>query len=180
MICTTDIKISRKLPWLSPGLDWPNFYPKDKKDCVTVVQSLSHVQLCKPMDCSTPGFSVWHHLLEFTQTHVHWFGDVIQPSQPLLPPSPPAFNLSQHQGFFPKSQIFTSGGQSIETSASASVLPMNIQVWFPLGLTGLISLLSKGLSRVVSSTTVWKHQFFGTQAFYMVQLLYLFVTTGKP
>ena len=62
---------------------------------------------------------------------------------------------------FPRSQFFTSGGQSIGASASASVLPMNIQDWFPLGQTGLISLLSKGLSRVFSSTTVWRHQFFG-------------------
>ena len=61
------------------------------------------------------------------------------------------------------SQFFTSGGQSIGVSASASVLPMNIQDWFPLELTGLISLLSKGLSRVFSNTTVQKHQFFGAQ-----------------
>ena len=65
-------------------------------------------------------------------------------------------------GSFPVSQFFTSGGQSIGVSASASVLPMNIQDWFPLGLTGWISLQSKGLSRVFSNTTVQKHQFFGT------------------
>ena len=64
-------------------------------------------------------------------------------------------------GSFSMSQLFSSGGQSIEASASASVLPMNIQSWFPLGLTGLVSLLSKGLSRVFSSTTVWKHWFIG-------------------
>ena len=61
------------------------------------------------------------------------------------------------------SRLFTSGGQSIAASASASNLPMNIQGWFPLGLTGLVSLLSKGLSRVFSSYTVQKHQFFGAQ-----------------
>ena len=66
-------------------------------------------------------------------------------------------------GSFPVSQLFASGGQSIETSASASVLPMNIQGWFPLGLTGLISLQSKGFSRVFSNTTVEKHQFFSAQ-----------------
>ena len=60
-------------------------------------------------------------------------------------------------GYFPMSQIFVSGGQSVGTSVSASLLPMNIQGWFNLGLTGLISLLSKGLSRVFSSTTIWKH-----------------------
>ena len=66
-------------------------------------------------------------------------------------------------GSFPMSQFFTSGGQSIGSSASASVFPMNIQDWFPLGWTGWISLQSKGLSRVFSSTTVQKHQFFGAQ-----------------
>ena len=69
-------------------------------------------------------------------------------------------------GFFLMSQQFTSGGQSIGAPATASVLPMNIQGWFPLRLTGLISLLSKGFSRVFSSTTVWKHQFFSVQPFY--------------
>ena len=64
---------------------------------------------------------------------------------------------------FPKSQFFTSGGQNIGVSASASVLPMNIQDWFPLELNGLISLKSKGLSRFFSNTTVQKHQFFGAQ-----------------
>ena len=66
-------------------------------------------------------------------------------------------------GYFQMSQLFTSGGQSIGISASASVLPMNIQDWFPLGWTGWISLQSKGLSRVFSNTTVQKHQFFGTR-----------------
>ena len=66
-------------------------------------------------------------------------------------------------GSFPVSQLFSSGGQSIRASASASVLPMNTQGWFPLGLTDLISLLSKGFSRVFSSTTIQKHQFFCTK-----------------
>ena len=66
-------------------------------------------------------------------------------------------------GSFPVNRLFASGGQSIGDSASASVLPMNIQGWLPLKLTGLICLQSKGLSRVFSSTTIWKHQFFGTQ-----------------
>ena len=68
-------------------------------------------------------------------------------------------------GSFPISQFFASRGQSTGASASASVLPMNIQDWFPLGLTGLISLLSKGLSRVFSSTIIQKHPFFSTQPF---------------
>ena len=64
------------------------------------VQSLSHVQLCDSMNRSTPGLPVHYQLPEFTQTHVHWVSDAIQPSHPLSPPSPPVFNLSQHQGLF--------------------------------------------------------------------------------
>ena len=81
-------------------------------------------------------------------------------------------------GCFSVSQFFASGGQSTSASASAAVLPMNIQDWFPLGLTGLISLQSKGLSRVFSNTTVQKHQFFSS-AFFMVQLSHPYMTTGK-
>ena len=62
------------------------------------VQSLSRVPLCNPMECSTPGLSVHHQLLEFTQAHVHCVGDAIQPSHPLSSPSPSTFNRSQHQG----------------------------------------------------------------------------------
>ena len=80
---------------------------------------------------------------------------------------------------FPLSWLFPSGGQSIGASASASVLPMNIQVWFPLGLTGLISLQSKGLSRVFSRTIVQRHEFFSTQVFFIVQLSHLYMTIGK-
>ena len=73
------------------------------------------------------------------------------------------FQYFPASGTLPMNQLFTSGGQSIGVSASALVLAMNIQSWFPLGLTGLITLLSKGLSRVFSNTTVQKHQFFSTQ-----------------
>ena len=83
--------------------------------------------------------------------------DAIQPSYPLSSPSVPALNLFQHQGFFQMSQLFASGGQSIGTSASTSVLPMNTQDWSPLGWTGTISLQYKGLSRVFTNTTVQKH-----------------------
>ena len=91
--------------------------------------------LCNPMDCSTPGFPVHCQLPEFSQTHVHWVGDAIQPSHPLSSRSPPALNLSEHQGSFPVSQFFTSGGQNIGVSVSTSVLPMNTQDWSPLGWT---------------------------------------------
>ena len=118
------------------------------------------------MDCNLPGFPVLCYLLEFTPIHVQWVGDAIQPSHPLLPSFLFVFDLYRHQSFFKSINSFTSGGQSTRASVSASVLPMNIQCWFPLELTDLIFLLSKGLSRVFSSTTVWKHQFFGTQPFY--------------
>ena len=95
--------------------------------------------------------------------HVHWVGDASQPSHPLSSPFPPALNLSQYQGLFPVSWLYASAGQS--TGASASVFPKDIQAWFHLGLTGLISFQSKGLSRVFSSTTVRKHQFFHIQPY---------------
>ena len=93
---------------------------------VAVVQRLSCVQLFDPMVCSTPGLPVLHHLPEFAQTHVHRIGDVIQPSYPVTPFSswPQSFPAS---GSLPMSWLFASGGQSIGASASASVLPMNIQ-----------------------------------------------------
>ena len=116
---------------------------------------------CHPMDCSTPGFPVLHHLLELA----------IQSSHPLSSPSPPAFNLSQHQGLF---QWVASGGQSI--GASASVLPTNTQDWFSLGLTGLISFQYKGFSRVFPNTTAQKFQFFSAQ---LSQLSHPYLTAGK-
>ena len=99
--------------------------------------------------------------LRFTQTHVPRVGDAIQPSHPVVTFSscPQSFPAS---GFFPMSQFFTLGGQSTGVSAWASVIPRNIQDWFPLGWTGWISLQSKGLSRVFN-TTVQKHQLFGAQ-----------------
>ena len=126
--------------------------------CCSVTKSYSI--LGNPMDRKMPGFPALHYLLEFAQIQVDWVIVAIQPSHPLSPPSPQALNLSPASCSFLLSPLFALGGQSIR--ATASVLPMNIQGWFPLGLIGLI-LLSKGLSRVFSSTTIWKHQFFGTQ-----------------
>ena len=117
-------------------------------------------------------------LPEFTQTHVHLVSDSIQPSHPLLSPSP-AFNHSQHQGFFPMSQFFTSGGQSIGVSASASVLPMNIQYWFPLGWTGWISLQSKGFSRVFSQHHSSKASILLRSGFFIVQPSHPYMTIRK-
>ena len=98
--------------------------------------------LCDPMDCNTKGFPVHHQIPGLAQTQVN---DDIQPSHSLSSPSF-AFSLSQHQGLFKWVSSSHHGGQSIGTSASASVLPVNIQDWFPLGWTGWISLQSKGRS----------------------------------
>ena len=127
--------------------------------CCLVAKSC--LTLCDPMNCSMPSFPVLHYLPEFAQTHVHWVSDAI----PTISSSVTSFSFcpqsSPTSGSFPMSQLFASGGQSIRASPSASILQVNIQGWFPLGLTGLI-LLSKGLSRVFSSPTVRKHQFLGS------------------
>ena len=115
-------------------------FPHTWKSFSSVTQSCP--TLCDPMDHSTPGLPVHHQLLELAQTHVHWVSDTSQPSHPLSSLSP-ALNLPQHQSLFQWIRFFASGDQSIVISAS--VLPMNIQGWFPSGLTGLISLQSKGV-----------------------------------
>ena len=127
------------------------------------------------MDCSTPGLPVPHHLLEFTQTCVRWVGDAIQQSHPVIPFS---FCLQSFpaSGSFPMSQFFASGGQSI--GASASVLPMNIQDWSPLGWTDWISLQSKGLSSLLQHHSS-KASILRCSAFFMFQLSYSYMTTGK-
>ena len=139
---------------------WANFTHISQLWNTVVVQSLSCVRLSDPMDCSTPCLPILHYLLEFAGTHIHWVGDAIEPSYPLLPSSPFAFNLSQHHG------LFWWVGSSHHV---AIVLELhhpsfhNFQGGFPLGLTDLISLKSKGLSRIFSSTSIWNHQFFSAQ-----------------
>ena len=123
--------------------------------CCSVAESC--LTLHNPTNSSTPGSPVLHYFPEFAQIYVHWVGDTMQPAHPLLPPLFLPSNLSQHHDLFqwlrsfPMSELFTSGGQSI--GASTSVLPVNKKCWFPL-LTNLVSLLSKGLSRVFCNTTV--------------------------
>ena len=127
---------------------------------ISVAQSCP--TLCDTMNCSTPGLPVHHQFPESTQTHIHRVGDAIQSFRLLSSPSPPALSLSQHQGLFHWVSSLH-GGQNIGVSASTSVLPMNTQDLSPLGLTGWISLQSKGLSRVFSNTTVQMHQSFSAQ-----------------
>ena len=108
----------------------------DNRQLVSLVTQ-SCPTLCDPVDCSTPGLPVHHQLSKFTQTHVHWVGHAISSS--VIPFS---FRLQYFpaSGCFQMSQLFTSGGQSIGVSASASVLPANTQDWSPLGWTGWVSL----------------------------------------
>ena len=127
------------------------------------VQSLSRVWLCYPMNYSTPGFCVHHQLPEFTQTHVHWVGDATQPSHPLSSPSPPALNLSQHQGLFK----WVNSSHQV-----AKVLEFQLQHHPSSEHPGLISfrmdwldlLTVQGTLKSLLNTTVQKHQFFGAQA----------------
>ena len=130
------------------------------------VQFSSVAQSCSTlhdlMDYSMSGLSVHHQLLKFTQTHVYswWSHPTISCS---VVPFSSCLQSFPASGSFPMSQLFASDGQSIGAPASASILPMTIQDWFPLGWTGLISLQSKGLSRLFSNTRVQKHQFSGAQ-----------------
>ena len=142
---------------------------KENEDRVTVpqiTQFSSAVQscptICDPIDCSTTGFlsitNSWSLLKLMSITSVMPSNHLMlcRPFSSCLQPFPAS-------GSFPMSQFFASGGKSIGASASSSLLAMDTQDWFPLGLTGLISLQSKGLSRVFSNTTVQKHQLFSVR-----------------
>ena len=137
----------------------------------------SCLTLCDSMHCNTPGFPVLHYFLEFAQTHVHWIGDAIQPSHPLPPPSPPAFNLSQHQGLF-QCQFFASDGQSIGVSASAAVLPMNIQVVFLWDWLVWFACSPRD-SQESSPAHTLKASILWHSVFFMVQLSHPYMTTGQ-
>ena len=141
--------------------------------CCSVIKSCPN--LCNHINCSRPGFPVLYYLPKFANSCSlgQWFHPTILSSVvpfsscPWYPPV---------SGSFQMSQLFTSGGQSIEASGLSSVLPMNIQGWLALGLTDLMSLQSKGLSRVFSRVTV---QILHYSAFFRVQLSHLYMATGK-
>ena len=139
----------------------PPIYSQLVRSAYDISQFSSVAQSCltvfDPMDCSTSGFPVLHCLPNSCPLG-QWCHPTISSSA-----APFSFHLQSFpaSGSFPMSWLSASGGQSI--GASASVLPMTVQVWFPLGLTGLISLQSKKLSRVFTNTTVRKRQFFGIQ-----------------
>ena len=115
------------------------------------------------MDCSMPGFPLHQKFPGLTQIHVNRVSDAIQPPHPLSSPFLPAFNLSQHQGLFKWVSSSHQVAKILEFPVQPSVLPMNIQDWFPLRWTGCISLQSKGLPSVFSNNTVQKHQFLSAQ-----------------
>ena len=132
------------------------------------------------MDCSTPGFPVLYHLLELAKTHVHWISNDIQPSHPLIIPFTSFLQPFPTSGSFQVSWLFTSSGQSTGASTSASVLSVNIQDGFPLVLTGLISLQSKGLSvKSLLQQHSLKASVLRHSAFFMAQLSHSYMTTGK-
>ena len=140
------------------------------------VRSLSSVLLFDPRDCSTPGFPLLLHFPELAQAHVSWVDEAIQPPHPLSSPSPPAFNLSQHQGLFQWVSSSNQVAQSIGVSASASVLPLNIQGWFPLGFPFFAV---KGILKCILQQHNSKASVLWCSVFFMVRLSYPYMTTGR-
>ena len=146
--------------FLKPHLDLYQKYLGINLSQFSSVQSLSHLRLF-----ATPWIAARQASLSITNS---WSSPKLMCIESVMPssisssvvPFSSCLQSSPASGSFQMSQLFTSGGQSIGVSASPSVLPMNTQDWFPLGWTGWISLQSKGLSKVFSNTTVWKHQFF--------------------
>ena len=139
--------------------------------CCLVAQSCP--ALCDPMDCSIPGFTVLYHLPELAQTHVRWVGDAIQPSHSLSSPSPPAFSLTQYQGFSNESVLhirwpkYWSFSFSISPSNDYSGLISFRMDWFDLlAVQGTLKSLNHSLKHNI---TVWKHQFFSVQLSLWIQ-----------
>ena len=130
----------------------------------------------RPHGLQHAGLPVHRQLLEFTQTHAHWVGDAIQPSHPLLSPSPPTFNLSQHQDLWNESVLCSRWPKYWSFSFSISLSSEN-QDWLPLGWTGWISLQSKGLSS--SPTPQFKSINALVLSFLYSSTLNPYMTTGK-
>ena len=147
-----------------------NFSPVKLLSCVWLLETPWTPHIIPP--CLSPVPEAW-------SAHAHWVHVAIQLSHPLPSLSSTAFNLAKHQGLFPVSQFFASGGQSNGASASASVLPMKTQDWFLWELTGVIGLQSKELSRGFSSTSAWEHQFFSAHMRVLPCLVGLGLTGGS-
>ena len=171
----------RILQWVAISFSRGSFWPRDqthtscigrrilyrwatgkpcKRLCFCSVHKLC-LTLWHSVDCSMPGSHVLHYLPEFAQIHIHWVGDAILLLHSLTPPPPPfAFSLTPNQGIF-QWVSFCIRWPKYWSFQSFHISVLNIQGWFTLGLTSLILLLSKGLSRDFSNTTIQKHQFFG-------------------
>ena len=144
---------------------------------VVVVHLARPVWLCDPMDCSTPGLPVLRHLLKFTQVHVHCTDDAIQASHSLIPSSPSALNFSQHQGLFQWVSCSPQMTKILEFQPQYQSFQWVFR-GFPLRLTGLISLLFKGLGSLLQHHSL-KASILKRSAFLTVWLLVPYVTTGK-
>ena len=131
------------------------------------------------MDCSSQASLSITNSQSFTQTHVHWLGDAIQPSHPLSSPSPPAFNLSQHQGLYQWVSSSHQVAKVLEFQLQNQSFQWTFRTDFPLGWTGWIPLQSKWLSRVFSNTHCSKASILQHSAFFIVQLSHPYMTTGK-
>ena len=171
-------------PWRRENSQWRKRFKwgrnasEPQMGLLSLLKLLRHVRLCNPMDCSTPGFPVHHQLSGIAQTQVHWVGGAIRPSHPLLSPSPPAFNLSQHQGRF---RWVSSLHQVAKVwSFSFNVSPSNEYSglisfrmdWFDLlGVQGTLQSLIQHYSS--------KALLLQFSTFFMVQLSHPYMTTGK-
>ena len=158
--CSLETSDSNCIPYCPPP-----FYQEDYC-CCSVSQSCP--VLWDPMNWSTPGFPIHHQLPELAQTHVHQVGDAIQSPHSLLSPSPPGFSFSKHQGLFQWVSSSHQMAKVLELQLQHQFFQWICRNWFPLGWTGWISLQSKGLSRVLSSTTVQKTSILQCSAFFMV------------
>ena len=156
----------------------PSIYRSDLMLQFTSVQPLSPVQLCDPMDHSTPGLPVHHQLPEVTQIHVHWVSDAIQPSYSLSSPSPPAFNLSQHQGLF--KWVSSSHQVAKVLEFSFNISPSNEHsglISFRMDWLDLLAVqgtLKSLLQHHSSKVSILRHS-----AFFRVQLSHPYMTTEK-
>ena len=156
----------------------PKFHPSENSDWDCCSFTTLCPTLCDPMDCRTPGFPVLHYLLEFAQTHVHWVSDAIQPSDPLLSPSPPAFSLSQHPVFSNESVVCIRWPKywrfSFNISSSNEYLGLICFRMDWLDLLAVQGTLKSLLWHHNSKASILWHP-----AFFMVQLSHLYMTAGK-
>ena len=140
----------------------------------------SCLMLCNPMDCSTPGLPVYYQLLELAQTHVHWVGDAIQPSHPLSSASPPAFNLSQHQGLFQLISFSHQVAKVLEFQLQHQSFQWIFRTDFLIRIDWLDLLAVQGtLKSLLQHHHSSKASILCHSAFFIVQLLHPYMTTGK-